>query len=77
MQPHQDDAAPVTGTPDHVYDLVVTFQRALEDALRFHEFAKDADGAGDAELAEWFTELSQSDKEIAEKAKRLLALRLG
>lgn len=67
---------PSTGTSDALYDLLLLTQQALEDCTRYQHFAADAREAGDDELAEWFDELAQSDHEIAEKGKRLLAARL-
>ena len=72
----QSEDAQVTGTPDHLYDLILVLQQALEDCVRYAAFAGDADAAGDAELADWFRELSGSDRELAERAKALLAARL-
>lgn len=66
---------PNTGTADHVYDLIVTLQRALEDAWRFAHFADDADAAGDDELADFFHELAGSDREIAAQCRTLLDAR--
>ena len=66
---------PDTGTPDHVYDLIVTLQRALEDAWRFIHFADDAEDAGDDELADLFRELADSDRDIAARCQALLDAR--
>lgn len=63
---------PDTGTPDHVYDLIVTLQRALEDAWRFTHFTGDAKAAGDNELADFFRELADSDRDIAVRCQALL-----
>ncbi len=69
-----DDVA--TGLPDHVYDLVLLLQQAASDVLRYEAFAADARAAGDMELAEWLGELADSDREIVDRAKRMLAARL-
>jgi len=71
------DDATTTGTPDHVYDLILVLQQALEDCVRYAAFAGDADDAGDGELADWFRELSASDRQLAERAKALLTARLA
>lgn len=65
-----------TGTPDVVYDLLLLAQQALEDCVRYRRFAEDARRAGDDELADWLTELGDSDQEIAERAKGMLKARL-
>jgi hypothetical protein len=65
-----------TGTPDEHYDLILVLQQALEDAVRYQCFAEDSRRAGDDELADFFAELGESDKEIADRAKALLVARL-
>jgi len=66
-----------TGTDDSHYDLILVLQQALEDCVRYQCFAEDSRESGDDELADWFTELAQSDREIAEKAKSMLVARLA
>jgi rubrerythrin len=70
-----DDAA--TGTSDPLYNLILLTQQALEDCLRYQHFARDAREAGDVELADYFDELAQNDREVAARAKSLLRARLG
>jgi len=65
-----------TGVPDHVYDLVLLMQQACEDVVRYEKFREDAERAGDRELAAWLGELADSDREIAERAARMLKQRL-
>jgi len=65
-----------TGTPDAIYDLILVLQQALEDCKRFRCFANDGRDESDAELADFFQELGDSDEEIAERAKSLLIERL-
>lgn len=68
---------PDTGTKDPLYNLILLTQQALEDCLRYQHFAADARDGGDDELADWFEELAQSDREIAERGKTMLKARLG
>lgn len=65
-----------TGTPDSLYDLILVLQQALEDCVRYQHFAADARNDGDEEIPAFFEELGGSDRDIAERAKRLLAARL-
>ena len=65
-----------TGLPDHVYDLVLLLQQAASDVVRYEAFAADAREAGDMELADWLGELADSDREIVDRAKTMLAARL-
>lgn len=65
-----------TGIDDVAYDLILVFQQALEDAHRYACFAEDARAAGDGEVAAFFDELADSDRDIAQRAKRLMVERL-
>jgi hypothetical protein len=69
-----DDIA--TGLPDHVYDLVLLLQQAASDVVRYAAFASDARQAGDTELAAWFEELADNDREIVDRASTMLRERL-
>lgn len=64
-----------TGTKDPLYDLILVLQQALEDATRYELFARDS-RATDPELADFFDELAASDRDIAERSKSMLAVRL-
>ena len=66
-----------TGLPNEVYDLVLVLQQAAADAVRYAAFAEDARQAGDGPLAAWFEELATSDREIVDRAGRLLLPRLA
>ena len=65
-----------TGTSDPDYNVVLVLQQALEDCYRFQCFAEDARRAGDEELVELFEELSEQDRQLAERVKGILATRL-
>ena len=65
-----------TGLDDVAYDLILVFQQALEDAHRYACFAVDARTAGDDEVASFFDELAESDRDIAQRAKALMVQRL-
>ena len=72
--PHTDVS---TGVDDPDYDLVLVWQQALEDCFRYQHFAADATERGDSELVDFFTELADSDRDIAARAKQLLLARVG
>lgn len=65
-----------TGIDDVTYDVILVFQQALEDAHRYGCFATDARAAGDDEVAAFFDELAESDRDIAKRAKALMLDRL-
>jgi rubrerythrin len=66
-----------TGTADPLYNLILLAQQALEDCLRYQHFALDARAGGDAELASFFDELSENDRDVAARAKDMLRARLN
>ena len=65
-----------TGTSDPDYNVILVLQQALEDCYRFQCFAEDARRAGDEELVELFEELSEQDRELSVRVKKILAKRL-
>jgi hypothetical protein len=66
----------LTGISDPLYNLILLTQQALEDCLRYGHFARDARVGGDDELADFFDELSDNDRDVAERAKDMLRARL-
>lgn len=66
-----------TGVPDPEYDLILVLQQALADCHRYAHFAEDARAAGDDELVSLFEELTQQDRELAERIRGILGKRLG
>ena len=61
---------------DKNYNLVTAVQRSLEWAWQTDTYAKDAEEAGDEELAEWFRKIQEDSQQAGEKGKKLLAERL-
>jgi rubrerythrin len=68
---------PTTPMKDPDYDVVLLLQQALEDCYRYQCFAEDARKAGDQELVDLFEELAESDRQISERVKKILAARLS
>ena len=66
----------VTGTLDKDYNLIWFTEACLSNALRLEVYIKDAERAGDSELAEFFRRAQGESKKGAEQAKKLLAARL-
>ena len=52
-------------------------QKALSNALRLEVYIKDAERAGDNELAEFFRKAQADSRKGADQGKQLLAARLG
>lgn len=65
-----------TGETDPHYDLILVLQQALEDCFRYAHFAEDARAGGDEELAELFEELTDQDRDLAARLKKMLKARL-
>jgi hypothetical protein len=65
-----------TGLSNSVYNLVLLLQQAASDVVRYEAFAEDAVEESDSELAEWLRELAASDREIVDRAQRMLRSRL-
>jgi rubrerythrin len=66
-----------TGVSDPTYDLVLVLQQALADCHRYAHFAEDARSHGDEEVASLFEELTQQDRELADRVRGLLVARLA
>jgi hypothetical protein len=69
------DAERATGTPDHYYDLISVLYHALQGGETSQQYINDAQRAGDNELAEFFKQVQEEDRNRAERAERLLASR--
>lgn len=66
----------VTGTKDKDYDLIWFAEASLSNALRMEVYQRDAERAGDTELAEFFARAQHESRKGASQAKELLARRL-
>jgi hypothetical protein len=62
---------------DHIYDLVSVLYHALQGAETAATYIADAEAHGDEELASFFQEIHDAEKERADKAGELLAPRLS
>ena len=67
----------MTGTGDTVYDLVSIIYHALQGAETYGMYIADAEEVGDADLAKFFKEVQDDERQRADRAKKLLAGRLG
>ena len=64
-----------TGTKDQHYNLVSVLYHALQGAETYEQYVRDAEQAGDQDLAEFFRDCQTEDAERAERAEQLLAAR--
>jgi hypothetical protein len=67
----------VTGTADKDYNIIWFTENCLSNALRLEIFVRDAERAGDKELAEFFRKAQAESRKGAEQGKRLLASRVS
>ena len=67
----------VTGTKDKDYDIIWFVEACLSNALRLDAYIKDAERAGDSELAEFFRRAQHESRKGAEQGKELLKHRLN
>jgi hypothetical protein len=65
-----------TGERDDNYDLIAVVYHALKGADACARYVKDAEAAGDEQLAQFFEEVRGSHVELAQQAKEFLADRL-
>jgi hypothetical protein len=67
----------ITGTQDKDYNLIWFTEQCLSNAMRLDIYIKDAERAGDGELAEFFRKAQADSKKGAEQGKAMLRSRLG
>ena len=63
-----------TGTSNPTYNLDSVLYHALQGAENYEKYASDA--GSDQDLANFFREIQQQEKQRADRAKQLLATRL-
>src|ERR671938_1508519 len=64
-----------TGTPNTIYDLASVLFHALEGGASYDQYIRDAEGAGDDELADFFRRVRDEDSMRADETQLLLAER--
>jgi hypothetical protein len=71
------DTGDITGTPDKDYNIIWFTETCLSNVLRLDNYIKDAERAGDGELAEFFKKAQSESRKGAEQGKQLLHSRLA
>ena len=66
-----------TGTKDKTYNLTSVLYHALQGGENYDSYISDAESDGDDELAGFFKDVQQEEKDRADRAKKLLASRLS
>jgi len=68
---------PVTGMPDHVYDLVSIIYHAMKSGATTQSYIQDAQQSGDNDLLVFFQQVQQDDRMRVQRAQQLLAQKLA
>jgi hypothetical protein len=71
------DATRTTGTRDTHYNVISVLYHTLQGAETLAQYIADAEQAGDQELARFFREVQEEDRQRADRGKALLRQRLG
>ena len=66
-----------TGTKDKHYNLTSVLYHALQGGEVYDQYISDAEADGDDQLAQFFNDVQNEEKDRAERAKSLLASRLS
>jgi hypothetical protein len=65
-----------TGTRDEHYNLISVLYHLLKGAATVGQYIRDAQEAGDQELAQFFKDWQEEQRNFAERAKNLLGSRM-
>jgi hypothetical protein len=65
-----------TGTQDEHYNLISALYHLLQGASTNEQYIADAQEAGDQELAQFFKDWQEEQRNFAERAKNLLSSRM-
>ena len=66
-----------TGTSDQTYDVISVIYHALNGAETYEQYIRDAEGADDSELVEFFRTAHDRSCQTADQGKALLTDRLS
>ena len=67
----------ITGTRDTTYNLISLIYHSLQGAETYLLYMQDAEKAGEDEIAQFFSEAIDENRDRAERAKALLVKRLS
>ncbi|WP_188804541.1 hypothetical protein [Citricoccus zhacaiensis] len=67
---------PQSPVKDPNYDLISILEASLHMVWKMETYARDAEQAGDTELAHWFRAIQENNRKAGEQGKQLLAQRL-
>jgi hypothetical protein len=73
----QTETGEITGTEDKDYNVIWYTEKCLDNVLRLETYIRDAERAGDDELATFFRKAQADSRKGAELGKELLRKRLA
>lgn len=68
---------PQSPVKDKNYNLVTVLQASLHYAWEMETYIKDAEEAGDQDLAEWFRKIQENNRKAGEQGTQMLQQRLA
>jgi hypothetical protein len=71
-----DDKA-ITGVKDKHYDLISVVYHLLQGAETYQMYIDDAEGEGDQKVAQYFRDVQEQNRQLAQRGKALLLDRLS
>lgn len=71
------NAEQVTGVRDEHFNLVSVLYHTLEEGDLLQRYIHDAEQANDSELADYFRQIQDQDRQRAQQATSLVLKRLG
>ena len=77
MSTASQETGQVTGTKDKDYNIIWFVEQCLDNTLRLETYIKDAERAGDSELADFFRRAQGESRKGAEQGKEHLRKRLA
>lgn len=76
MSNGMNDDEELTGVPDEQYNLISALYHLLESVETYEIYIEDSEEGGDDELVEFFSQVQESNRQMADRAKQLLKSRL-
>ncbi|NUL45913.1 hypothetical protein F7P69_12020 [Cellulosimicrobium funkei] len=67
---------PQSPVKDPHYDLISVLEASLRMVYQAETYARDAEQAGDAELADWFRKIQENNRKAGDQGSEMLKQRL-
>ncbi|XKH53206.1 hypothetical protein LG293_03590 [Citricoccus nitrophenolicus] len=67
---------PQSPVKDPNYDLISVLEASLKMVFQAETYARDAEQAGDAELADWFRKIQENNRKAGDQGSEMLKQRL-